>query len=292
MSQPAIQRLTVIGVGLIGGSAALALRAAGAVGEVVAAGRGRANLERARELGIVDAIADDLAAAVAGADLVLVAVPVGATAGVLTAIAPHLEPETVVTDAGSTKASVVAAAREALGEAFPRFVPGHPVAGTEHSGADAAFETLFHDRRVILTPQAETDTAALERVRALWQACGARVSIMDAAHHDEVLAATSHLPHVLAYALVDSLARMAERTEIFEYAAGGFADFTRIASSSPAMWTDIVTANEAALLPVLDSYIADLQSLRAAIAADDREAIADCFQRAKAARDRFTEGSA
>lgn len=291
MNEPStpIRRLAIIGVGLIGGSTALALRAAGAVSEVVGYGRSRANLERARTLGILDTIAENPGVAVDRADLVLVAVPVGAMREVFAEIAPHLPADAVVTDAGSTKVGVIEAARDGLGEAFSRFVPGHPVAGTEYSGAEAAFSVLFRDRRAILTPVAETTTDAVARVRRFWETCGAGVTVMDAVHHDQVLAATSHLPHVLAYALVDTLARMAEHTEIFEYAAGGFADFTRIASSSPAMWTDIVTANEDALLSVLDDFIADLTTLRMAIAADDREAISDCFERAKAARDRFAE---
>lgn len=287
---PLVRRLAILGVGLIGGSVALALREAGAVGTVVGYGRGRVNLERARELGVLDTIANSPAEAVAGADLVLVAVPVGAMSAVFAAIAPSLEADAVITDAGSVKAHVIAAARAGLGSAFPRFVPSHPVAGTERSGANAAFKTLFCNRRTIITPTTDTAPQATERVRALWTTCGATVSSMDAAQHDQVLAATSHLPHVLAYALVDTLARMAEHTEIFEYAAGGFADFTRIASSSPSMWRDIVTANEAALLPILDGYIADLNILRAAIAADDRAAIAATFERAKAARDEFTDG--
>ncbi|MES1944959.1 Prephenate dehydrogenase [Salinisphaera sp. PC39] len=287
MSEVSIRRLAVIGVGLIGGSFARALRAAGAVDTVVGCGRDAAHLEQARRLGVIDIAETDPAAAVHGADFVLVAVPVGAMAGVFAAIRDALAPEAVVTDAGSTKLSVIAAAETGFGTLPENFVPGHPIAGTEHSGVDASFAELFRERRVILTPTAATGPAALARVRAAWQATGARVTEMDGAHHDEVLAATSHLPHVLAYALVDTLARMAERTEIFEYAAGGFADFTRIASSSPAMWSDIVTANESALLPVLERYIADLERLRAAIAQDDRETVRACFERAKTARDAF-----
>lgn len=287
MSSFSIRRLAVIGVGLVGGSTALALRAAGVVGEVVGAGRGRANLERALELGIVDRVADSPAAAVAGADMVLVAVPVGAMGAVFAAIAPHLDAQAVVTDAGSTKASVVADARAGLGAACRRFVPAHPVAGTEYSGADAAFALLLRGRRVILTPDATTDEAAVARVRSLWEAAGAAVCSMDAAQHDALLAATSHLPHVLAYALVESLARMRQADEIFSYAAGGFADFTRIASSSPAMWADIVCANQKALLPLLDRFQKDLTALRAAVARGDHAGLEASFERAKTARDRY-----
>ncbi|MDN5862827.1 MAG: prephenate dehydrogenase/arogenate dehydrogenase family protein [Salinisphaera sp.] len=282
-----INRLAVIGVGLIGGSTALALRAAGAVTEVVGAGRSRVNMERAKALGIVDRIADSAADAVAGADAVLVAVPVGAMRAVFAEIAPWLAPDAVVTDAGSTKASVLVDARVALGAAFPRFVAAHPIAGTEHSGADAAFATLLRGRRVILSPTPETDPAANARVRALWQATGAQVSAMDGARHDQLLAATSHLPHVLAYVLVDSLTRMPDSEDLLAVAAGGFTDFTRVASSNPEMWTDIVAANSEALLALIDRYQNDLSALRDAIAQGEQETIRDCFQRAKMARDRF-----
>lgn len=282
-----INRLAVIGVGLIGGSTALALRAAGAVTEVVGAGRSRVNMERAKALGIVDRIADSAADAVAGADAVLVAVPVGAMRAVFAEIAPWLAPDAVVTDAGSTKASVLVDARVALGAAFPRFVAAHPIAGTEHSGADAAFATLLRDRRVILTPAPETDESAVARVKGLWKATGAAISTMDAGRHDQMLAATSHLPHVLAYALVDSLARMPDSEELFTLAAGGFADFTRIASSSPETWTDIVSANRSPLLELIDRYQGDLATLREAIAQGDQATIKACFHGAKAARDRF-----
>lgn len=282
------KRVAIVGVGLIGGSLARALRASEMAVEIIGAGRDQEHLQQAQDLGVVDSITTDLASAVQGADLIFVAVPVGAMADVFQAMVPALAADAVITDAGSTKASVIHAARDTLGEAFARFVPGHPVAGTEHSGVAASFAELFQGRRVILTPNAQTDARATERVRNLWQAVGAQVSEMTAEHHDEVLAATSHLPHVLAFALVDSLARMQERREIFEYAAGGFADFTRIASSSPDMWTDIVCANEPALLAVLDEYLDDLHKLRAEIANDDRTAIHQCFTRAKQARDRFT----
>lgn len=286
MSGFSIERLAVIGVGLIGGSFARALRELGAVGRVVGCGRDPVHLAQARELGVIDEVATDPGRAVRGADFVLVAVPVGAMQPVFAAMRDDLSPEAVITDAGSTKGSVITAAEAGFGTLPGGFVPGHPIAGTEHSGVAASLPGLFRDRRVILTPTAATEPAALARVRAAWETVGGRVTEMDAAHHDEVLAATSHLPHVLAYSLVDTLARMAERTEIFEYAAGGFADFTRIASSSPEMWTDIVAANETALLPVLERFIGDLQKLRTAIAEDDREAIRACFDRAKAAREK------
>lgn len=287
MSELRIKRLTVIGVGLIGGSVARALRKAGVVDEVVGCGRSKENLERAQALGVIDRYSLDPAKAVDGADVVLLAMPVCATAAVYKAMQAGLSENTIVSDAGSTKGSVIADIREALGELPTRFVPGHPIAGTEYSGVDASFAELFIERRVILTPTEETDANALAVIRALWDAAGASVVEMDAGHHDEVLAATSHLPHLLAYGLVDTLATMEERREIFSYAAGGFRDFTRIASSSPEMWADIVFANREALLPVAERYLADFQMLKSAIENGDREQVMAVFTRAKAERDRF-----
>lgn len=282
-----IDRLCILGVGLIGGSLALAARAAGACREVVGCGRDPAHLERAVTRGVIDRYELDPAAAVAGADVVVVAVPVGALEGVLAAIVPALGPETVVTDVGSTKGSVVEAARAAFGEVPARFVPGHPIAGTERSGVEAAFAELFRDHRVILTPLPETDREAVATVRGLWQAAGAHVSEMEVAHHDQVLAETSHLPHVLAFALVDSLAKTPEQEEVFQYAAGGFRDFTRIASSDPVMWRDICISNREALLAALQRYTDDLAQLVDAIDRGDGERLLEVFQKAKSARDRF-----
>ncbi len=287
MSPPLIARLCVAGVGLMGGSLARALRAAGQVGEIVGWGRDPAHLERALALGVIDRFEQDAAAAAAGADMVVLAVPVGATGEVLARLQPGLSPEAVVTDVGSTKGSVVADVRRVLGGLPPWFVPGHPIAGTEQSGVEASVTGLFAGRRVILTPEPETAAAAVARVRAMWEAVGAQVVETSAAHHDAVLAATSHLPHMLAYALVDTLARMDDSAEIFEYAAGGFADFTRIASSNPAMWHDICLANREALVAVMDRFLDDLARLREAVAAGDSEFLRQTFERAKAARDAF-----
>lgn len=282
-----INRLAIIGVGLIGGSLARAARRAGVCREIVGGGRDEAQLRRAVELGVIDRYALDIAAAVADADMVVVAVPLGAMEAVLRRIAGRARPDAVITDVGSAKGSVVAAARAAFGEVPPGFVPGHPIAGTEKSGVEASFAELFEGRRVILTPLSNTSAQALAAVRALWQQAGAEVVEMDVAHHDEVLAATSHLPHVLAYALVDTLVGMDASEEIFRFSAGGFRDFTRIASSDPAMWRDICIANRAALLAVLERFRAELSSLTAAIEAADGERIVSVFSRAKAARDRF-----
>jgi prephenate dehydrogenase len=283
-----IERLCIVGVGLIGGSLAKDLRRLGLVGEVVGCSRKRENLERARELGIVDTYDVDPAMAVAGADMVVLAVPLGAMADVLGAMAPGLGDGAVLTDVGSAKASVLDAARSAFGAMPGNFVPAHPIAGTEHSGVEAALDGLFEGRRVILTPVAETLPGAVTRVREMWQAVGAEVLEMDPAHHDEVLAATSHLPHMLAYTLVDMLGSMEERVEMFRYAAGGFRDFTRIASSDPQMWHDICIANRNALVNALEHFQGDLGAALDAIRDGDGKTIKELFTRAKALRDRYT----
>ena len=285
MNQPLIQRLSILGVGLIGGSLARALREQGAVGEVVGGGRGAENLREAVALGVIDRYSTDLTQAVAGADMVIVAVPLGAMEGVLRSIRPHLGADTILSDVGSAKASVVADVQRVYGGIPPNFVPAHPIAGTERSGVSASFATLFQQRRVILTPLPATAPAALQLVRHMWQLTGAEVVEMEVEHHDAVLAATSHLPHMLAYTLVDTLARLDDRVEIFRYAAGGFRDFTRIASSDPQMWHDICVANRAELLKMLATFSADLQHLAQAIRADDRATMLSIFQRAKQARD-------
>lgn len=284
---PDIHRLTIIGTGLIGGSMALALKAAGFKGEIVGCGRRVEQLELALELGVVDRHEPRPARAVEGADLVVVCVPVLAMQAVFEAIADTLPGDAVLTDVGSTKQSVIDAAQRAFGQLPPNFVPGHPIAGTENSGVSAAFPTLYQGRLCIVTPTAESAPEAVRTVDALWQACGARVTHMDAAHHDDVLAATSHLPHVLAFALVDLLASRDDHDEVFAYAAGGFRDFTRIASSNPEMWRDISSANRQALTGNLDALIERLQGLRAAIAVDDRKTVHACFTRAKSARDAY-----
>lgn len=279
------QRLAVVGVGLIGGSVALALKRAGVVGHVVGIGRGRANLERALALGVIDEIAADPASGVARADAIVVAVPVGQFDSVLRAIRPALAEHVVITDGGSTKQDVVAAARPALGERWPRFVPAHPIAGAEHSGVDAARADLFDGRNVVLTPLAETDADATARAEALWSQCGARVARMTPVEHDSVFAAVSHLPHVLAYTLVSMIAKRAEAGQLFGFAAGGFRDFTRIASSSPEMWRDIALANRDALLAEMDAYGEALDQARALVAAGDGPGLERLFAEAREARD-------
>lgn len=289
-AQVTIGRLCIIGVGLIGGSLARALRAADACHEVVGCGRQRATLEKAKALGVIDHYELDPARAVLGADVIVLAVPLGAMEGLLRTIAAVLPDDAVLTDVGSAKRSVIAAATAAFGELPPRFVPGHPIAGTEKSGVEASFASLFRGQRVILTPLPQTDAAAARRVRAMWEATGARVETMDAGHHDEVLALTSHLPHVLAYTLVDCLGKLEERAEIFRYAAGGFRDFTRIASSDPQMWHDICLANREAIVTALQHFAQDLSAATEAVRCGDGEAIRALFARAKALRDRSVQG--
>jgi len=285
-----IQRLTVIGVGLIGGSLARALRSADAVGEVIGCGRSIDNLQRAQELGVIDDYSRDPGEAVKGADMVFIAVPLGAIAGVFERIRGHLSEQTVVTDGGSVKGSVVADALGAFGQVPAWFVPGHPIAGTERSGVDSSFPELFQSRRVILTPVAKTDPDAVTRVRRMWEAVGSEVTEMSVTHHDEVLAATSHLPHMLAFGLVDALARMQTNDEIFRYAAGGFRDFTRIASSSPEMWRDICLANANALSDMLARFGEEMTELSETIRRADGEALLQVFGRARAARDCYIDG--
>ncbi|MFO1424897.1 MAG: prephenate dehydrogenase/arogenate dehydrogenase family protein [Candidatus Competibacteraceae bacterium] len=280
-----IRRLCVIGVGLIGGSLARALREQGEVTEVVGSGRNEDNLRAAVRLGVVDRYDTDPARAVIDADVVVVAVPLGAIESVLRAIVPRLASDAVVTDVGSAKGSVVADVARVYGHIPPHFVPGHPIAGTEKSGVEASFATLFQRRRVILTPLAETAAAAHRLIKRMWELTGAEVVDMGVRHHDAVLAATSHLPHMLAYTLVDTLARLDDRAEIFRYAAGGFRDFTRIASSDPTMWGDICAANREQLLEMIALFSADLARLAEAIRADDHAAILAVFQQAKRARD-------
>ena len=284
-----IRRLCIIGVGLIGGSLARALRRRADCPEIVGASRNAAHLQKALELGVIDRFETDLGKAVAGADLVMVCVPLGAMEKVFAQIKDHLAPDAVLTDAGSAKACVVEAARRAFGRVPSRLVPGHPIAGTEQSGVEASFAELYEGRRVILTPLAETTVAATACVREVWEAAGATVSEMSVEHHDTVLAATSHLPHVLAYTLVDSLARLGDHDEIFAYAAGGFRDFTRIASSDPVMWRDICLANGEAIVAMLDRFGTDLESMKTAIRAGDGETLLARFQAAKQARDGFAE---
>jgi prephenate dehydrogenase len=287
MARFRIGKLVVIGTGLIGGSFALALKRARAVGHVTGVGRTRRNLAHALKLKVIDEGSQDAARAVRDADLVLLATPVGQMPAVMTEIAPNLPDHAVITDGGSTKRDVVECGRRFLGAHFPRFVPGHPIAGTEKSGAVAAFPALFQGRHVILTPQAQTLASATRLVRQAWEACGARVVRLDANEHDAILAAVSHLPHVIAFALVNLLARRPDPGQLFGLSAGGLRDTVRIAGSSPEMWADICSANREPLLAVLEDYENELEEVRAAIESGESGQLRKMFERARSAREKW-----
>jgi len=284
-----IGRLAIIGVGLIGGSLARALRRAGYCDQIIGYGRSAVNLDRAVELGVIDRACAELGEAVADADMIVVAVPLGATESTLRAIAAAAPATAVITDVGSSKGAVIAAAAAAFGGSSPRFIPGHPIAGGEYSGVEASRVELFEQHKVILTPEPSADPAALAAVREMWRAAGATVVEMDAGHHDKLLAATSHLPHMLAFSLVAMLSRLDSEAEIFEFAAGGFRDFTRIASSDPVMWRDICLANRGELTGMIDGFIEQLAEIRTAVASGDGAALQSEFAFAKAERDRFIQ---
>jgi len=285
----AIGKLVVIGVGLIGGSFALALKKAKAVRHVVGVGRSRRNLAAALRLGVIDEAGTDAARAVRDADFVLLAMPVGQMAEVMACIAPHLPAHAVVTDCGSTKQDVIAHARRFLAAHLPRFVPAHPIAGTEKSGAAAAFAGLFRNRNVIITPQPETSAPALRLVRAAWRQCGARLVRLEAAEHDAIFAAVSHLPHVLAFTLVNALARHPDAGALLGFSGGGLRDTVRIAGSSPEMWSDICVANREALLAALDEFEDELGRTRAAIENGDSAGLVRMFEHARRVRAKWLQ---
>lgn len=280
--------LAVIGVGLIGGSFALALKQSKKVTKVVGVGRNAANLKLALERGIIDSIAPDPATAARDADLILVSTPVAQFRAVFAGLA---DAKGLITDGGSTKRDVIAAARKALGKTIAQFVPAHPIAGAEKSGAGAASAELFRDKRVVVTPLRENRPAALEQVESAWKSCGARVTRMDPEEHDAVLAAVSHLPHLLAYALVYDVAKRNNSQQLFSFAAGGFRDFTRIASSHPEMWRDICLANRDRLLQELKSYANELGSMRRLLQAGDGAALEKLFAAARDARNKWIQSS-
>lgn len=282
-----IGKLVVIGVGLIGGSFAAALKEAGAVDRVVGVGRTRRNLAAAQRAGIIDEVVNDPGRAVRDADLVLLGTPVGQMPGVMAAIAPHLPPRAIVTDGGSTKQDVIRHGRRLLGAHFPRFVPAHPIAGAEKSGAAAASPALFRGRTVILVPQPKTSARAVKTVRAAWELCGAKITRLGAREHDEIFGAVSHLPHVAAFALVSMLAGRRDARKLLGFAGAGLRDTVRIAGSSPEMWRDICIANRAALLAWLDRYLGELSVARRAIARGDGAALERVFARARTARERW-----
>lgn len=282
-----IEKLAIIGTGLIGGSLARALRRADMVEEIVGYGRNLNNMQLAVDMGVVDRAEVSLAKAVDGADIVVLATPVAAMQETIAALGPLITEDMVITDVGSVKAPLIDAAYEAFDDLFGRFVPGHPIAGKECSGVRHAEADLFEGNRVILCPESDTDDDAVEVVTAMWDATGAEVVFMSAHRHDAILAASSHLPHVLSYALVDNLVRRDEHREIFRFSAGGFRDFTRIAGSDPEMWRDICLANRKEILACLESYRDDLGMLMDAIEAGDGEQLLETFERARHAREIF-----
>ena len=287
MTDHTLSKLVIIGVGLIGGSFALALRKAGMVKFIVGVGRNKENMQRALNLGVIDKIADDPASAMQDADFVMLSMPVGQTTHIMAKIAPHLESKTILTDVGSTKQNVIAAARSyLLADNLRNFVPGHPIAGAELSGVSAAQADLFSDKHLILTPLAETSAHAINQVVKCWQSCGAQISQMRADEHDKVLAATSHLPHILAFTLMNYLRSSSEKEpdNLLRFAGSGFRDFTRIASSSPEMWRDICLANREALLTQIDAYKNVLTSLQKDLANGDALALEKTFAEAREIR--------
>ena len=284
------ERVAIVGVGLIGGSFALALKKAKACRHVVGVGRSAANLKVATERGVVDSIAADAGAAARGADLVLLATPIAQFKAVFAQIGSSIGAGTLITDAGSTKQDVIRAARDTLKQKIAQFVPSHPIAGAEHSGAAAANAELFRGRRVVLTPLAENSAASVQRITDAWSECGARVSSMRAQEHDAVLAAVSHLPHLIAFALVHEMAGRDNSAELFSYAAGGFRDFTRIASSHPEMWRDICMANRERVLNELSRFTDQLGEVKRLLEKSDAAALEKLFTQAREARGRWLAG--
>ncbi len=289
MNEPLFRKIVIFGVGLIGGSFALALRKANAVSEVVGFGRSAQTLAQAKQLGILDRIGEDAAREVADADLVLLATPVAQMAEIFVRIAPYLGKSTLITDGGSTKCDVVEAARRHLGARIAQFVPAHPIAGAERSGAAAAQADLYQDKKVVLTPLPENSVETVARVRKAWEACGATVSELSPQQHDQVFAAVSHLPHLLSFALVHDLAQRDNRDLLLSFAASGFRDFTRIAASSPEMWRDISLANRDALLRELKQYADELYVLYQALENRDAAKLEELFRLASQVRGNWTQ---
>jgi len=276
-------------VGLIGGSVALALKKAGCTAQIIGVGRSSESLQTAVDLGVIDLASSNVAEALQGADIILIATPVAQTSAILHAIKPHLTTNTVITDAGSTKSDVLNCAQEILGAQFNQFVGGHPIAGAEKSGVAAATANLYRNKNVVLTPSPVTNPHAIQRVRELWQTCGANVSEMPAETHDGIFAAVSHLPHLLAFALVDEVASRKNAEQLFGFAASGFRDFTRIAGSHPEMWRDISLANKTALLGEITAYQKELSDLKQMLESEDSEALYTLFERASVARNNWTD---
>ncbi len=286
LSNSSFNKVTIIGVGLIGGSFAKGLKEQGLAQTVFGFGQHEANLKKAVALGVVDAYSTDIKIAVENSDLIMLSVPLGVMTSVLEQIKPYLKPNVIITDAGSAKSSVIQAVKTVFGVLPEHFVPGHPIAGKEKSGVEAADSTLFVKHRVILTPDESTHSGSVERVAYLWRTLGAKVEMMSASKHDDVFAATSHLPHLLAFALVDLLNEHKELGNVFPYTAGGFKDFTRIASSDATMWRDIALTNSDAIVKWLNAYQKNLADLTKLVEQQDGEQLHTLFLEAKAARDK------
>ncbi|HOY87450.1 MAG: prephenate dehydrogenase/arogenate dehydrogenase family protein [Methylotenera sp.] len=284
-----MKKLVIFGVGLIGGSVALALKKAGHATHIVGVGRSLESLQRAVKLGVIDAFETDVRAACENADLILIAAPVAQTTDILKSIQPHLNSNTVITDAGSTKGDVLRCAEKILGPQLHQFVGGHPIAGAEKSGVTAATADLFLGKNVVLTPTDKTNQDALARVKNLWQACGANVSAMPAETHDGIFASVSHLPHLLAFALVDDIAARPNAEQLFSFAASGFRDFTRIAGSHPEMWRDISLANKTALLKEITAFENELSQLKQLLNNEDGQGLQALFERASKARNQWAK---
>jgi prephenate dehydrogenase len=289
-----LKKIVIFGVGLIGGSVALALKKAGYVTHIVGVGRSEKSLQEALTLGVIDSAETSISAACSNAEMILIAAPVAQTASILRNIKPYLNSQTIITDAGSTKGDVLICAKEILGEQFSQFVGGHPIAGAEKSGVSAAKADLFVGKNVVLTPVSspalQTNKDAVLAVSTLWQACGAKVSEMSAENHDAIFAAVSHLPHLLAFALVDDIANRPNAVELFSFAASGFRDFTRIAGSSPEMWRDISLANKTALLSEISAFESELSQLKQLLKNNNATGLQALFERASMVRNAWANG--
>ena len=282
-------KICIIGVGLIGGSIALAARKKKLCSDIVGFGRleDNKNLDLAQAKGIIDHHYFDIKSAVQGADCVVIATPVGVIEDIFIQLKDHWSDSAVYSDVGSTKVNVVEAVEKVFGFMPENFVPTHPIAGAEQSGAEAAIDSLFDKKRLIITPTLETSQQSLSKMQQFWEMLGASISIMDVEHHDHVLAATSHLPHILAFSLVDLLGKKDEKNEIFKFAAGGFKDFTRIASSDPSMWRDICLANKNEITQLIQQLQNELEKISKMLENDESQMLFDTFDNARKARQRF-----
>ncbi len=288
-AQAILNKLVIFGVGLIGGSVALALKQQNTALHITGVGRNPEHLQTAKDLHIIDAVSNNLADALSDADIIVIATPVAQTPAILKSIKPHLNHKTVITDAGSTKTDVLTAAKQILDNQFKQFVGGHPIAGAEKSGATAAFASLYQDKNVVLTPTDETNPDALKTVEDLWVSCGAKLCTMSAADHDEVFAMVSHLPHILAFALVNDIANHPNAEQLLRFAASGFRDFSRIAGSHPEMWRDISLANKDALLASITQYQSTLEEIKTLIANSDGQALEATFNAASQVRNDWSQ---